>query len=941
MQSFSARLEELRQSYAVQLVEQAAQMVVIWQMIEAGTATPAVIEDIRRIVHNLAGTGSTFGFPEVSRTAQALEAVLRNYVQSDGGDPEIIAEMGFLVRGLQRIASGETDSVRMDTPTHHVATIVRVYFLCRDQEAGEALISQVASSGYETHLCTRVDDLLQLAYTTLPNALVLDMHFLELPETRLKLERLRHMGSVTIPLIVISPRGDFESRLQAVRAGGSAYLTQPIDIVLLLGMLDQLSDHQHSEPYRVLIVDDSQILAETYATILNAAGMRVSTISDPTTVSGVLQDVQPDLILMDMYMPGCEGRELAAVLRQQPELQNIPIVFLSAETDRMAQIAALNQGGDDFLTKPIDSDHLVAAVTSRIRRARRMRSQMVRDSLTGLYNHNVTEELLAREVSRARRNKSMLTMVLIDLDHFNQVNSRYGHAAGDRVLKSLARMLQQRLRTSDLVGRYGGEEFLVLMPDTDGQSALGVIDTLRKRFTQVDHQAGSEEFHVTFSGGVAVLQPLGTATTLIESADIALYQAKHHGRNQLVLSTRALFREDVPSQGTPLRESDSSMILGVRAQVLVVDDDPYERELLDHWLRAVNYDVHLASLGREAIEMAARVNPDIILLDVLMPDMDGMEVLDSLRASGCDAAVVLTTAYGSERIAVNAMRRGADDYLRKPILAEELQTVLERNLERLRLRRQNSALQRELEEQRQQLEVELARAARVQSDLLPRQMPRLPGFTLAARCIPARQVGGDFYDWHSPGPGLLNLTFGDVMGKGMPAALLMTTVRAVMRSVGRQTPPLVNLRYALTALDSDLNHARAFVTMFHAQLDLVSRRLTFIDAGHGLVFVRRAGGEVETLGPRGVPLGVPSREPYAQGEVQLYPGDALILFSDGLLDTWPALADNHLILAELLSDDVQAPAMVERILALPALVGSVIDDLTVVALACSAEPSPS
>jgi serine phosphatase RsbU (regulator of sigma subunit) len=181
------------------------------------------------------------------------------------------------------------------------------------------------------------------------------------------------------------------------------------------------------------------------------------------------------------------------------------------------------------------------------------------------------------------------------------------------------------------------------------------------------------------------------------------------------------------------------------------------------------------------------------------------------------------------------------------------------------------------------------------------------------------------------------MTFGDVMGKGMPAALLMTTVRAVMRSVGRQTPPLVNLRYAITALDDDLDHARSFVTMFHAQLDLASRRLSFIDAGHGLCFVRRAGGVVEPLGPRGVPLGVPSREPYAQGEVELRPGDALILFSDGLLDTWPALADNHLILAELLSDDIEAPAMVDRILALPALVGTVIDDLTVVVLACTPE----
>jgi diguanylate cyclase (GGDEF)-like protein len=936
MQSFSARFEELRQGYVAQLIEQAAQLASGWRRVEGGASAPAEVNRLILIAHNLAGTGTTFGFPEVSSTARELEHALS---QVQGGDrsPVACAEVSGLVRGLQQIAAGDLEPAAGLSITAPQVSTPRVFFLCEDATEGEGLAFQVTNFGYEARPFTRLDELIAAAGSEPPDALVLDLSFLGQAEPRAAIERLRRRGATSAPLIVIARHSDFESRLHAVRSGGSSYFVRPIDIGALVDQLDELTERQRPDPYRVLIVDDSAILAETYATFLLAAGMRVTIATDPTMVSGMLKDQQPDLILMDMYMPGCEGRELAAVLRQQPALHSIPIVFLSAEMDRVAQLEALNKGGDDFLTKPIDAEHLVVAVTSRIRRARAMRSQMLRDSLTGLFNHSVTEELLAREVARARRSQRQLAMVLIDIDNFKQVNERYGHAAGDRVLKSLARMLQQRLRGSDLIGRYGGEEFVVLMPDTDGPAAVTVIESIRERFAQVRHRAGAAEFAVTFSGGVAALQSFGDGAALSESADIALYQAKHHGRNQLVLATRTLFQDETPAQMAPPHASDSAMILGARARILVVDDDRHVRELLEHWLSVANYEVDLAALGRDALASAAQMSPDLVLLDVLMPDMGGLEVLDHLRASGCDAAVVLTTAYGSERIAVNAMRRGADDYLRKPIQPEELQTVLERNLERLRLRRQNSALQRQLEEQRRQLDLELARAARVQSDLLPRQMPRLPGFTLAARCIPARQVGGDFYDWHSPGPGLLNITFGDVMGKGMPAALLMTTVRAVMRSVGRQTSPLVNLRYAITALDDDLDHARSFVTMFHAQLDLESRRLSFIDAGHGLVFVRRAGGVVEPLGPRGVPLGVPSREPYAQGEVELRPGDALILFSDGLLDTWPALADNHLILAELLSDDIEAPAMVDRILALPALVGTVIDDLTVVVLACTPE----
>nr|WP_044199320.1 response regulator [Oscillochloris trichoides] len=938
MQDFSARFEELRHHYSAQLAEKAAQMLDAWQRIEAGTTTPAAFDELQRIAHNLAGTGSTFGFPEVSNTANALDAVL-SQLRQEGHDESLMAEVRYLLHTLHQSALGGNAPEPIELPTSPTfSASTHIYFLFDSGEEAESLASQITNFGYEAHIFTDIDALSLRMHTSPPDVLVADMSFLERPERRVAVDRMRRVAHGQVPLVIISWRNDFAARLHAVRVGGNAYLVRPVDTDTLIEHLDEITERQRTEPYRVLIVDDSRILAETYATFLNAAGMQATIITDATVALSVIMDLQPDLILMDMYMPACEGRELAAVIRQQPALNSIPIVFLSAEMDRRTQLNALEEGGDDFLTKPINPDHLIAAVTIRIRRARVIRSQMLRDSLTGLFNHSVTEDLLVREVARAQRKKRQLSIVMLDIDHLKEINETYGHAAGDRVLKSLARMLQQRLRISDLIGRFGGDEFVVIMPDTDGAVALRVIDSIRERFVMVQHRAGVAEFNVTFSGGVATLQASGDVTTLNESADIALYQAKHHGRNQLVLATHTLFRES-PIQGEILDAPaiEPITLLGVQARILVVDDDEHVRLLLQHWLGAVGYDVHLCALGEEALIMEPVVKPDLILLDVLMPDLDGLEVLDTLRSRGCDASIVLTTAFGSERIAVTAMRRGADDYLRKPIVVDELQTMLERNLERLRLRRQNSALQQQLEEQRKQLEVELARAARVQADLLPRQMPRLPGFTLAARCIPARQVGGDFYDWHSPGPGLLNLTFGDVMGKGMPAALLMTTVRAVMRSVGRQTPPLVNLRYALTALDADLNHARAFVTMFHAQLDLVSRRLSFIDAGHGLCFIRRAGGRVEPLGPRGVPLGVPSREPYAQGEVQFFPGDALILFSDGLLDTWPALADNHLILADLLSDDIEAQAMVERILALPALVGSVIDDLTVVVLACSSE----
>jgi diguanylate cyclase (GGDEF)-like protein len=141
------------------------------------------------------------------------------------------------------------------------------------------------------------------------------------------------------------------------------------------------------------------------------------------------------------------------------------------------------------------------------------------------------------EVARACRHHSALSLVMIDIDHFKQVNDTYGHPTGDRVLKRLARLLQQRLRRSDIIGRYGGEEFAVILPGADGPAAQRVIENLRRHFASVPQVAEQEEFSVTFSAGVAVF-PLSTTTdSLTNMADKALYLAKRSGRNRVVLAS--------------------------------------------------------------------------------------------------------------------------------------------------------------------------------------------------------------------------------------------------------------------------------------------------------------------------------------------------------------------------------------------------------------------
>jgi serine phosphatase RsbU (regulator of sigma subunit) len=368
---------------------------------------------------------------------------------------------------------------------------------------------------------------------------------------------------------------------------------------------------------------------------------------------------------------------------------------------------------------------------------------------------------------------------------------------------------------------------------------------------------------------------------------------------------------------------------------LVVDDDPDISRLLQMWLIARGYRVTTASSGEEALEQLDRAVPDLLFLDVLMPGMTGLQVLDLIRDQRPDLAVIMTTAFGSEQVAIDALRRGADDYLRKPIVTKEFQAVLERTVTRLQLNRQNAALRRQLDEERRQLAAELARAGEVQADLLPRSYPVIKGFELSARCVPAREVGGDFYDWQELASGKVTLTLGDVMGKGMPAALLMATTRAAIRGIARQNNPAVALELAEQALQVDLDMAGSYVTLFHAQLDIATRRLLYVDAGHGHVFLRRSNGVVEELQRGGMPLGVPFNQGYDESTLVFEHGDTLVLYSDGLVEGRPGPIPTPAMLAAQLQNDDSAQEVVDRLINSAIGIGPLPDDLTVVVLRCN------
>ncbi len=544
--SLSPALEDqlriLREGYVARLPDKLVQIESLWNIVST-TERVGWPEDalftLHRLVHSLAGSGATFGFPELSLHARRAEIELKTLAATnhelDSSQKDIISvALGEL---REHASNGQSHTgVELEEavkPVHGRRDLV----LLSDDPNTLSWAGAVETFGYQLHVCTSARAFLD-AVREAPAALIVNCEADPL-EARIEGVPLSSLLATSgagekFPVVWTARQGDLRTRLQTVRLGGAAFFAHPVDVDSLLVKLDDLTSPQTPEPFRVLIVDDEPSLARLFGLVLRQAGMQTREVTDPLAIMNPLVEFRPDLILMDVYMPGCKGTELASVIRQQEAYLGIPIVFLSVESDMTKQQEAMRQGGDDFLSKPVEPRNLVAAVSTRATRARVLRQLMVRDSLTGLLNHTHLKEQLEIEVARAMRQNQNIALAMLDLDNFKTVNDQYGHATGDRVLRSLSRMLMQRLRTTDVVGRYGGEEFAVILTGATAADAAKRLDDVRQSFADLSHFANGQEFKVTFSCGVASWPPNGESAGLSEAADKALYEAKHAGRNCIV-----------------------------------------------------------------------------------------------------------------------------------------------------------------------------------------------------------------------------------------------------------------------------------------------------------------------------------------------------------------------------------------------------------------------
>lgn len=295
------------------------------------------------------------------------------------------------------------------------------------------------------------------------------------------------------------------------------------------------------EKSTILVIDDEMINIKLIGETLKAE-CDVLFAGDGQAGIDLARQALPDLILLDVVMPGMDGYEVCAALKAEPRTAAIPLIFVTALGSVEQEVRGFELGAVDYITKPINPSVVRARVRNHLEflRARRQLEKMAAtDGLTELANRRAFDQGLQIEYARLRRSGERLSIIMIDVDHFKNFNDRYGHQAGDECLKSVAAAIRGfARRPGDVAARYGGEEFVCLLPGAGQADALAIAEAMRQRIAAlaIPHEVSSVAAHVSASFGVATLvcDADHTAIQLLSMADQMLYRAKESGRNRSV-----------------------------------------------------------------------------------------------------------------------------------------------------------------------------------------------------------------------------------------------------------------------------------------------------------------------------------------------------------------------------------------------------------------------
>ena len=415
----------------------------------------------------------------------------------------------------------------------------KVYHLSDGNPLACEVDQKIEAAGYELTLLDSVAELKEVLAAFAPHLVIVDAPFQDALETigdmvKAARGRLSHR----LCLLTFSTSGELSVRLRAMRAGADTFLELPTQSSDVMTRVGELLDADSADPFRVLIVEDDRAQAIFAESILRKAGMSTRAVTDPLAALDQLEAFKPELILMDLYMPNCDGMELTAIIREREAFINTPIVFLSGEHDQDKHFEALNAGGDDFLSKPIRPKHLISAVTNRARRARqlgrRAQAQNPRDSVTGLYERvyvlDQLNALLAGEDPAAHGGGLMY----VEIDAAGQIRERVGLTIFDALLNQIGAFIASRVDNKDLTTRFGDTSFALLCNAGDEDALKQLAGDLRDRTVREVFEHEGKTLTVGLSFGICTFAAgLGDAGAMLNAAERTMAEARAPGHNHI------------------------------------------------------------------------------------------------------------------------------------------------------------------------------------------------------------------------------------------------------------------------------------------------------------------------------------------------------------------------------------------------------------------------
>ena len=397
---------------------------------------------------------------------------------------------------------------------------------------------KIEAAGYELTLVDSVSELKEVLGALAPHLVIVDAPFQDSLETigdMIKIARTR-LGR-RLSLLTFSHSAELPIRLRAMRAGADSFIPLPAQSGDVMERVSELLDAENSDPYRVLIVEDDRSQAIFAESILRKAGMSTNAVTDPLAALDQLEKFQPELILMDLYMPNCSGMELTAIIREREAFINTPIVFLSGEQNQEMHFEALNAGGDDFLSKPIRPKHLISAVTNRVRRARSMGrralAQNPRDPVTGLYDRAFVLDRLNAKLAAEDPASQGGGLLYVVIDGAGQIRERVGLTIFEALLNQVGAFVTAHIDDKDIVARYGDTSFALLAGTGDEEALVGMAGTLRDDIAREVFEHEGKTLTVSLAIGICPFSAgLGDAGAMLNAAERAMTDARSAAAGQ-------------------------------------------------------------------------------------------------------------------------------------------------------------------------------------------------------------------------------------------------------------------------------------------------------------------------------------------------------------------------------------------------------------------------